>query len=394
MHKIKKPTISNIIMYRHIKKISFILLILFITTISLNSCFFGKALIYQKANIDDYKIFNNRTIKAGNYQPWEKSKNYNKFKINEKYTPDFKKFKTVAFVIIKDKKLLHEQYWLGYNENSLSNSFSMAKSFISLLVGFAIDDGKIKNINQKVGDFIPEFSKGDNAKLTIKNLITMSSGLNWKESYGSPFTKTTQAYYGHNLKKLILKLKVTEEPGKEFKYLSGNTQLLALIVEKAVGKNISEYISEKLWKPIGAKNDALWCLDKKNGTEKAYCCFNSNAKDFARIGQFCLDKGKWNKKQLLSSNYITESFKPDTFLTFNNKPVNFYGYMWWMGNYKGHHITYARGILGQYIFIIPDYNAIVVRLGHKRSKKRKMGVPADIFTYLDAAFDILQKNKS
>ncbi len=362
-----------------------------LSLLSLNSCFFGKALIYQKANIDDYKIFKNRTIKAGNYQAWEKSKNYNKFKINEKYMPEFDKLKTVAFVIIKDKKLLHEQYWLGYNDSSLSNSFSMAKSFISLLVGFAIDDGKIKSINQKVGDFIPEYSKGENAKLTIKNVITMSSGLNWKESYGSPFTKTTQAYYGHNLKKLILNLKVVDEPGKEFKYLSGNTQLLALVVEKATGKNISEYLSEKLWQPLGAKHDALWCLDKKNGTEKAYCCFNSNAKDFARIGQFCLDKGKWNGKQLLNTNYINESFKPDTFLTHNNKPVDFYGYMWWMGDYKGHHITYARGILGQYIFIIPDYNAIVVRLGHKRSKERKMGVPADIFTYLDAAFEILEK---
>lgn len=373
------------------KKLPLFIILLF-SIISFNSCFFGKALVYQKANIDDYKIFKNRIIKAGNYQAWEKSKNYNKFKINDNYLSDFDKYKTVAYVIIKDKKLLHEQYWLGYNENSLSNSFSMAKSFVSLLVGFAIDDGKIKNINQKVGDFIPEFSKGENAKLTIKDVITMSSSLNWKESYGSPFTKTTQAYYGRNLNKLILNLKVVEEPGKEFKYLSGNTQLLALIIERATGKNISEYLSEKLWQQIGAKNDALWCLDKNNGTEKAYCCFNSNAKDFARIGQFCLDKGKWNGKQLLSSSYIEESFKKANYLTYNGKPVDFYGYMWWMGDYKGHHITYARGILGQYIFIIPDYNAVVVRLGHKRSKERKMGVPADIFTYLDAAFEILEKN--
>ena len=373
------------------KKISLFFIIL-LPIISLNSCFFGKALIYQKANIDDYKIFHNRTIKAGDYQAWEKDKNYNKFKINKKYIPDFDKYKTVAYVIIKDNKLLHEQYWLGYNENSLSNSFSMAKSFVSLLVGFAIDDGKIKSINQKVSDFIPEYSKGDNAKLTIKNVITMSTGLNWKESYGSPFNKTTQAYYGHRLEKLILNLKVVNEPGKEWKYLSGNTQLLAMVVEKAVGKNISEYLSEKLWQPLGAKNDALWCLDKKDGLEKAYCCFNSNAKDFARIGQFCLNGGKWNGKQLLNSKYIKESFEPDTFLTFNNKPVNFYGYMWWMVDYKDHHVTYARGILGQYIFIIPDYNAVVVRLGHKRSKERKMGIPADIFTYLDATFDILDKN--
>ena len=365
------------------------LFIISIIFLSLNACYFGKALIYQTANITDYKIFENRTIKAGNYQAWGKATDYNNYKISEKGLVVFDKFDAVSYVIVQNGKLVHEQYWKGYDENSISNSFSVAKSFVSLMVGFAIDEGKIKSINQKVGDFIPEYAVGKNAELTIKDVITMSTGLNWKESYGSPFTKTAQAYYGKNVEKLILNLKVVEEPGKEFKYLSGNTQLLGMVVERAVGKNISEYMSEKMWIPLGAKNDALWCLDKKDGTEKAYCCYNSNAKDFARVGQFCLNKGKWNGKQLLSESYIDESFAKADYLTYGGNPVSFYGYMWWMGDYKGHHITYARGILGQYIFIIPDYNAVVVRLGHKRSKKRINGLPVDAYTYLDEAFTML-----
>lgn len=365
--------------------------LLLLAVIMLSGCtYLRRALWYQTANITDHKIFESRVIEAGEEQIWFMTPDYNQKQISDSLQRKMEEYKTVSFVVVQNGSLKHEKYWDIGSENSLTNSFSAAKSVVALLIGVAIDDGKIESVEQKVSDFIPEFKKGENAKLTIKDVLTMSSGLNWKESYGSPFSTTTKAYYGTNLNKLITKLIVVEEPGKTFKYLSGNTQLLAMILEKATGKSLSEYASEKLWKPIGAKNDALWSLDKKDGVEKAYCCFNSNARDFARIGQLCLKKGKWGTQQIISEEYIENALSPARHLkTEFGTEVDFYGYQWWILEYKGMKIPYARGILGQYIFVIYEKNAVVVRLGHKRAKEYRGAHTQDAFVYLDAAFELL-----
>ncbi|MEA3496714.1 MAG: serine hydrolase [Bacteroidota bacterium] len=346
---------------------------------------------YFTPDIDDYKIFSNNTVKAGNYQAWKISENINKQKLDNKYLKEFEKLETKAFLVIQNKEIQYEKYWDSYNENSYSNSFSMAKTIVSLLIGIAIDEGKIKSVNQAVGDFIDNFNNGENAELTIKDLLTMSSALDWDERYASPFSKTTKLYYGKNIEEFVLKLDVVEEPGKEFKYYSCNTQILASILKKVTGKSLSTYASEKIWQVIGAKNDALWSTDKKGGTEKAYCCFNSNARDYARLGQLVLNNGKWNEKQVISKKYIKEASSPATYLkTKKGKEVNFYGYQFWIINHKGFEIPYFRGILGQYIFIIPHKNAVVVRLGEKRDKKSETAHPQDVFMYLDATMDILK----
>jgi len=350
------------------------------------------ALKYRTPDIDDYKIFENRTVKAGNYIPWEKASDYNKKKFSDETLKRLEEFEPVAFLIIQDKKIKYERYWEGYNENSLSNSFSMAKSIISLLVGIAVDEGKIQSLDQKVGDFIPEYNNPPNDILTIRDLLSMSSGLDWDEAYSSPFSITTKAYYGNDLFSLIKDLKVVEKPGVKWKYLSGNSQVLAFVLKNATGMNVSDYASEKLWKPLGAKNDALWCLDKKDGMEKAYCCFNSNARDFARIGQMVLDKGKFDDVEIVSKKYIDEATKPLTNLvTDRGQIVDFYGLQFWILQHKGYKIPFARGILGQYIFVIPEKNAVVVRLGHKRSDTRSFHseIPDDVYLIVDAAMEIL-----
>ncbi len=351
-----------------------------------------RAITYQKVGIDDYKIFENRKIKAGNYIPWELSKDYNKIKLNDSTLKKIEKYKPIAFLVIQDKKILYEKYWESFNKNSISNSFSAAKSIVSLLIGIAIDEGKIDSLNQKVVDILPEFSKNpQNNQLRIIDLLTMSSGLNWDESYGSFYSTTTKAYYGTDLWNQIINLKVVEQPCKNFKYLSCNPQLLGIILNKVTGKTISEYASEKIWQKIGAKNDALWSLDHQNGIEKAYCCFNSDARDFARIGQLILNKGKWDSKRIVSKTYIKHAIKPAAFLSDENgDPVDFYGLQWWIIKYKNYNIPYARGILGQYIFVLPDKNAVVVRLGHKRDKIKKSHTPVDAYLYIKAAFNIIE----
>lgn len=343
--------------------------------------------------IDEYPIFENREVKAGTEQKWHSAKSYNSAKIPSALEPHFDAMQTVAFVVIKNDSLQHEQYWDGYGPDSHTNSFSMAKTFVSMMIGIAIDEGKIKSIDEPVGDFLPAFKEGDNAKLTIKHLLTMSSGINFDENYVSPLAYPAAAYYGSDLKKLTYGYKVIEEPGKEFKYLSGNSELLAFILEKATGKTISEYMSEKLWKPLGAKNTAYWSLDHKDGMEKAYCCFNSDALDFARLGQLYLDSGKWNGQQLINKDYVLNSVKPaDLKVAEDGTPNDRYGYAWWLiPNHKGHYIYYARGILGQYIFCIPDQRMVVVRLGRKREKPNGTELPADVDYYLDAALEMYGK---
>ncbi|BDD03765.1 serine hydrolase domain-containing protein [Aureibacter tunicatorum] len=359
--------------------------------VSLLPLYVKKALFYTTPDIDDYKIFANRVIKIGDYEPWQKSEEYNKHQIPADKLHDIEKLKTVALFIAQDNKILHEQYWDDYDENSISNSFSVAKSIVSLMIGIAVEEGKIESIDDPVGKYVKHFNSEKNMKLTIKDLLTMSSGLNWDESYSSPFSLTTEAYYGDSLPKLINQLDVVETPGKTFKYLSGNTELLAMVLSEATGKNISDYMSEKIWSKIGAHNDALWSLDSEGGFEKAYCCFNSNAPDFARIGQLVLNKGSWKGQRIISERYIEESFTAASYLKDkHDKPVDFYGLQWWIAEYKGHKVPYARGILGQYIIVIPDKQAVIVRLGEKRSKKKIDHHPTDIFTYLDIAFGMLK----
>lgn len=344
-------------------------------------------------SIDEYKIFENREVKNGNYLPWKKAVKNNTATIPAALETKFAELKTAAFVVIKNDSLTHEQYWDGYNEDSFTNSFSMAKTFVSILTGIAIEEGKIKSIDQPIGDFIPQYKEGDNAKITVKHLLTMSSGINFDENYVSPFAYPARAYYGDEITELTLEYEATEEPGKVFKYLSGNTELLGMVLEKATGKKLSEYMSEKLWVPLGAKNKAFWGLDHENGMEKAYCCFNSNAPDFARIGQLFLDTGKWNGIQLVNAEYVLNSIKPaDLVYADDGAKNNKYGYSWWLiPDYKGHQIFYARGILGQYIICVPDKKMVVVRLGQKREKPQGNEHPKDMFYYLDAALEMYGK---
>ena len=350
------------------------------------------ALTYYTADIDDYTIFENRQVLNGSVAEWSLSKSYNHAILHDSTTRQLESYKPVAFLVAQKGEILYEKYWDGYSENSYSNSFSMAKSIVGLLIGVALEEGQIKSLDEPVGNYLPAFAQEVNAQLRIKDLLTMSSGLDWDESYGSPFSVTTQAYYGDDIPKLINHLKVVNTPGKEWNYLSGNTQVLAMVLEKATGKSLSEYASEKLWKPLGASAPALWSLDRAEGTEKAYCCFNSNARDFARLGQLILNDGSWNGKQLISSKYLQQAFSPATYLTNieDKQKVDFYGYHWWILNYKGQQIPYARGILGQYIFIIPEKQAVVVRLGHERDQQYINNHPKDVYLYLDAAYSILE----
>jgi CubicO group peptidase (beta-lactamase class C family) len=348
------------------------------------------SLTYGRGNtgveIDDYNHFDNRIVLSGAHQPWYTSES-TKLTMNQRLLDEHESMKSIAFLVIQHDEIILEKYWEGYNTKSLSNSFSMAKTIVTILMQKAIQEGYIKGLDQKVGDFYPHFNEGDNSKLTVGDLSKMSSGLDWDESYSSPFSITTEAYFGDDLNELILGLNVVEEPNKEYKYLSGNTQLLSMVVSKATGRSLSTYASEKLWIPMGASNDALWMLDKPNGSEKAYCCFNSNARDFARFGKLWLQKGNWKGTQIIDTSFVNLSVKP----VFDETP--FYGYSWWLDNESfGTEVFFMRGILGQYVIVIPEYDLLIVRLGHKRDGKDEgKPHPRDFYVYVEEVLKTMKK---
>lgn len=337
-----------------------------------------KALIYQQPNIDDLEVFPYTTIEnKGEKEPWNISKNKNKVKLSDTLRNTLVNYETVAFLVIKNDSIQYEEYWDGYDENSFSNSFSVAKSIVGTLIGIAIDEGKIGSENDAVGKYLPEFNEGDLAKIKIVDVLKMASGLNFKESYSSPFSQTTDAYYGYDLHKLIYSLKLETEPGTEFYYRSGDTQLLEFVLKASTGKSVSEYASEKLWSKIGAENVAHWSLDHKGGDEKAYCCFYSNARDFARIGKLYMNNGKWDSTQVVSSEWVKKATTPHG-LSEKGVKTNQYGLQWWV--YED--VYYCRGILGQYIICDPKNNMIVVRLGKNRDKAKENNHPKDFLTYV------------
>jgi len=310
------------------------------------------------ATIGDAKFFDTRTVEAGVGQPWPESPTMNTQELSAELRKSLEDTRSVAFLIIKNGQVQHEEYWDGYSDSSRSNSFSMAKSITTMLVQCAIQDGLIKDWDQPVMDFLPEL-KGEFAPaLTLRHLTTMTAGLDFNEHYSNPFDITAKLYYGPDVAQLMLdNVPVVAQPGT-YEYQSGATQLLGLALMKAIGRPLAEYASEKLWKPLGAEHSAQWHLDAEGGKELAFCCFNTNARDFARFGEMLLHHGNWKGTQVLDSSFVA--------LATVGHAVPYYGHGFWICDEFGTHIYYQRGILGQYIIVVPERQLVVVRLGHER----------------------------
>lgn len=345
--------------------------ILIIISIILSSCKLGRFVVYNFADIKDYKKFPSRPLVSNDtkfkFITAEKGKFPDTLKMgNVPFSFDYilKENNTVAFLIIKNDTIQYEKYFKGYDQESIIPSFSMAKSVTSILIGCAIDDGLIKSVDEPVTNYIPELKKNGFEKVSIKHVLQMTSGLDFSESYINPFGEAASFYYGRNLKREIAKLKLKGIPGQNFEYVSGNTQLLGLILERALNdRTVTQYFQEKLWTPLEMEYDASWSIDKeKDGSEKTFCCINARARDFAKIGRLYLNKGDWNGKQIVSEKWVTESTKIDT----TEGGVDYYKYQWWLPSTTGDFM--AEGILGQYIYVDPSRNLVIVRMGKNRGR--------------------------
>lgn len=349
---------------------------------------------HTTAFLEDYERFSNDTVfAAAPSQPWPLHRQYNQILPNNILEDYHKDQKTVAYLVIKNDSLLYEKYYDGFGADSKSNSFSVVKSMVSAMLGKAIEEGHIQNLDQKVIDFIPELQGPFADQVTVGDLSSMASGQRWSEEYYNPFSVTSAAYFVDDLNALILEQPIDEQPGLSFHYKSGTTQLLGIVIKKATGKTLSAYLSEKFWKPMGAEHSALWQWDSTSaGMEKAYCCLASNAKEFARFGKLYKDHGRWNGNQLLDSTFVALSLTP----RFEESPE--YGYGWWLDEFQDKKVFMMRGHLGQYIMVVPQENLIVVRLGHLKDKKKATNKESsgsdpytkDIYVYLEAGLEMIK----
>jgi CubicO group peptidase (beta-lactamase class C family) len=280
---------------------------------------------------------------------------------------------TTAFLVIHDDRLLYERYFDGYDESSIHTSFSMAKSFASALVGIAIDEGHINSVKEPITNYIPELLEKDERfeSITIRHLLTMSSGIKYEEGGDLPWSEEaddTKTYYATDLRKLALEnSRIEGKPGEYFEYNNYNPLLIGMILERATGMSVSRYLQQKLWKPMGMEADGSWSLDStENGFEKMESGVNARARDFARFGMLFAEEGNWEGRQLISRGWVEESTRADT----STDPSQDYQYFWWVNTPEGesYHFS-ARGNYGQYIYVAPEKDLVIVRLGKEEGEQ-------------------------
>jgi CubicO group peptidase (beta-lactamase class C family) len=278
---------------------------------------------------------------------------------------------TTAFLVVHDDELVYERYSDGYDETSVHTSFSMAKSFASALVGIAIDEGDIKSVDEPITNYLPELLERDERfkSITIRDLLTMSSGIKYEEGGDLPWSDEaddTKTYYSTDLRELALNCRIEGEPGEYFEYNNYNPLLVGMILERATGMPVSRYMEEKLWKPMGMEADGSWSLDsKKDGFEKMESGVNARARDFARFGMLFAKEGNWRGRQLISREWVEESTRADT----STDPSQNYQYFWWVNALDGKDHFLAQGNYGQYIYVAPEKDLVIVRLGKEEGEQ-------------------------
>lgn len=265
-----------------------------------------------------------------------------------------------GLLIIRDGKILTEKYRLGLTPKGHWASFSMAKSVTSTLVGAAIKDGYIKSVNDPITRYIPRLKGSAYDGVTVRHLLTMSTGVRWNEDYTDPQSDASrlkafdEADSKFDVVDYMSKLPRVSEPGTRFQYRTGDSHLLGIAVANATGRPLSTYLSEKIWKPFGMEADAYWVTSKKVVLGGSY--LNASLRDFGRFGLFALNGGKAAGKDVLPANWMKDASSP---VFPSGTPGASYGYQWWVsgdGSYR------AVGIFGQTIRIDPKKKLVMVIL--------------------------------
>ena len=376
---------------KNIKIVAITIAIIFSVIYALNLEYFIKGIrvVYLNGQttvfIDDLKYFDYETIETTNEKsPWNEREN-----IIATFSDEFeeinREFGTVAYIVIHKDTIIAEKYYKGYSSNSSSNSFSMAKTLVSMMMGKALELGHINSLDDKVIDYIPELKGEFASEVRIIDLATMTSGLDWDEGTSDPFSPVAKQYFVSDVEELMLNQPIIEKPGVKNHYSSGNTQLLSILIERASGIKTDKFFEDEIWSKINPDNDAYWQVDsKKKGNVKSFCCFHSNARDFSRLGKLYLNFGNWNGNQIIDSTFVKSSMKPflDNF--------DAYGIGLWLKKHKDLNVSLMSGHQGQYVIMIPEKELIITRLGERDIDLGGPGVSGDVLTYIDEALKLIE----
>lgn len=335
-------------------------------------------------SIDDEEKFPSRPVPNLKAEPWKKDSSYNSSILSEDILQELKKTRASSLLVVKDGKLLQEQYWKDHDSSSLMNSFSMAKGILSVLVGCAIDDGYIKSEDQLISTLFPHYAENFYGKhLTFKHLMTMQAGFDWIEEYRHPFAENSKQYFVEDLAEQAFDIDFIEMPGTRYEYQSVAAQLLGLALRKAVNQDLAAYLSEKIWKPLGMEFPAKWSTDEK-GVEKAFCCIHATARDFAKLGQLIMQNGRWKDRQLISKDYCKRMLTP----TSQNDAFCF---TVWADDENEIKSRFFYGFLGQFIIMIPEQNMVIVKTGfYNRLEVDKKKRPLQVRLLIDSLCRIKQ----
>lgn len=338
----------------------------------LGGCTVGRFFVYNFADTRDHKKFPSRPLAASeqpfHYAVADPERGPKTITVGDKETPFdayLEDHATVAFLIIHRDTIRYERYFKGYDPSRIHTSFSMAKSVMSILIGCAISDGFIASVDQPVTDFVPELKKNGFDAVLLEHVLQMTSGLDFNESYVNPFGTAARYYYGRRMYRYMERMKLKRPPGERFEYVSGNSQLLGLILERALRakgdqRTITQYLHDRIWSPVGMEHPSSWSIDRKEGgIEKTFCCLNAPARDFAKLGSLYLHNGNWRGQQLVPAAWVERSTAVDT----TNGSAARYQYQWWLPSQEGDFM--AQGILGQFIYVDPARDLVIVRLGKK-----------------------------
>jgi CubicO group peptidase (beta-lactamase class C family) len=296
-----------------------------------------------------------------------------------------------GLIVMKDGEVLLEKYARGFDQNDRWTSFSVAKSITSTLVGAAIKDGYIKSLDDEITQYIPNLIGSAYDGVTVRQLLTMTSGVKWDESYINPlsdvarFIKQKPEPGVTQTVSYMRKLKREVPAGTKWKYKTGETNLLGVLVSKATGKALSDYLSEKIWQPYGMQADAIWALDLTDH-EMGGCCLSARLRDYARYGQFMLDGAKIDGKAIVPDDWVEQATSSQV----NFNKLSGYGYQWWTssnGNYM------AQGIFGQLIFISPKQNLVIVMLSNWPKASASEEMLSERYQFMAAVAMAVKKGK-
>lgn len=276
--------------------------------------------------------------------------------------------RTIAFLVIKDDVIVVERYFLGHSESAISQVFSTSKSIFSILIGAAIADGLIRSVEEPVTTYVPELANAGFDRVSIEDLLNMQSNMDYFEN-DNPFGEHVIFNFTDRLEEEILDLTLLPTPDDQFRYKSGDNALLGLVLDRALGgKSITQYMQERLWNPLGMEYGGVWGVDRPDGLERTWCCLSISARDLAKFGRLYLRNGDWDGTQIVSTDWTKESttdgaYPPNQWPTDLSHLGN-YKYQWWLLSEAGGDYS-SLGKDGQYMYIHPTNNLIIIRLGEE-----------------------------